>query len=418
MRGFEVTASHSSQTRMPHAVNLLIEDFRSNPANVWFVWWDLNVEITPEQMQTLIATNRPVIGCLNTNCEPKAEWMANFYPDVLPTEGILPLPENGGAVQVIHRTVFDLIEKADPDLAYCFDASGRSCVAFCQESLGVFGEYRRLLSPAYHFDLLCRKNNIGVFAHADVVLKYRGPDGALYPRKEIYRPWLFKKLPPPVIAGDLPPAPHDPRPIAVCLQYCDKDEALAKMRLSLPGITFVYSAGDKYPSGPNALAVALMRNEYTGCKAVLLLEPDCAFTTPDWLCKLGADWDRANAAGKLVMGSWHPVNADHPTMGHLNGNLMFHPEISSMIDIPDVPDDKPWDTFLADIFQPHWCRTGLIKNLNRHKTATRKQIETPECGTKPPVLVHGVKDSSVWDYAANLCATSHSSQVTPKISSG
>ncbi len=121
--------------------------------------------------------------------------------------------------------------------------------------------------------------------------------------------------------------------------------------------------------------------------------------TKDWLDQLSASWDRAAAAGKLIMGSWHPINIDHPTLGHINGNLMFSPELAKKVTIPDVPDDKPWDTFLADVFQPYWCRTGLIKNLNRHRTASRDQLTKPECGTSPPVLVHGVRDNSAWDLA-------------------
>lgn len=163
-----------------------------------------------------------------------------------------------------------------------------------------------------------------------------------------------------------------------------------------------HSNGDKYPKGPNDTALRIIR-ESTGSakiyKAVVLVEPDCVPVAPDWLDQLSEQWDRASAAGKLIMGSWHPVNLDHPTLGHINGNLMFDPRLASLVDIPDVPDNRPWDTFLADVFEPHWCRTGLIRNLNRHRTATLGMMTVPECGTKPPVLIHGVRDESAWNLA-------------------
>lgn len=417
MPGFEVVVSHSNCPREAHAVNLLIEEFRASPASMWFVLFDPEAQIAPHELKAILETGKPVIGALCAKCEFTPDWDASFYPDLKADDnGVLLLPELGATVKAFHRTVFDLIEKADPELTYIYDNTGRSVFAFCQEQLGVFGDYKRLLSPSASLDFLCRKANIGIFAHTKIRPARRGADDTMYPRKEPYHPWEFTRLPPPVCAEDLPEAGHDPRPIAVCLQYCDKDETLAREKWTdcvSPNFRFIYSAGIKYPKGPNDTALELMREDWTGFRAVLLLEPDCAVVTPEWLHALSLDWGRAAAAGKLIMGSWHPINADHPTMGHLNGNLMFAPDIASRIDIPDVPDDKPWDTFLAATFQPHWCRTGLIKNLNRHRTATTKQIETPECGTKPPVLIHGVKDNSVWNYA-----TKSSSPATEKTSSG
>jgi len=195
----------------------------------------------------------------------------------------------------------------------------------------------------------------------------------------------------------------------VCLQSCAKDHIQAK-RLwdymtkegSRHNFQFFESTVEGYPKGPNEQAAHIFSVApmiYQDCKAVLLIEPDCCPVTPDWLEQLSRSWDRASAEGKLIMGSWHPINIDHPTLGHINGNLMFSPDLAKRINIPDVPDDKPWDTFLADVFAPFWCRTGLIKNLNRHRTASRTQLTTPECGTRPPVLIHGVRSNDAWDLA-------------------
>jgi hypothetical protein len=421
---FNITIAHSPHPQQAHAVNSLIEGFRNMPGAIFFVWWDTRVEITPDQLETMIRAKKGVVGCLFTNDNPDPEWQCSFFPDMQAGEdGLLLVPEMEAGVKVFHRRVFDVIEKNDPKLAYIFDNSGRTNYAFAQERLFSFGEYERLLSPAKHLDYLCRHNGISILAHTGVMVKWRGHDGKLYPEKWPYMPWKFRRLPPPEDAADLPAAPADPRRIKVVVQYCDKDIGQQKRLVqwivdtsTVPELR--YSPGDKYPKGPNDTALALMRENWDGVKAVLLLEPDCVPVAPDWLERLSAEWDRASAAGKLIMGSWHPININHPTMGHLNGNLIFDARLAQKITIPDVPDQHPWDTFLAATFQPYWCRTGLIKNLNRHKTATQRQLSEPECGKVPPVLIHGVKDESVWNYAKSLCDTASSSPATEKTSSG
>lgn len=381
-----------------HALNLLIDEFRLEPKNEWFFLWDTKVEITAENLVTLIQSRVGVVGALYANKAYEPKWMAAFFPDMKASEnGLLAVPELDAGAKLYHRTVFDEIERKGKVVPYIFDQSGRSLPAFCQETLVNFGEYKRILRPANYLDWLCRESGIGIFAHIGVIIaKGKGP----------YRPWEHTRLPPPECAEELPEAPHDPRPITVILQYCDKDKALANSvaeRIwinSSVEVILQYSAGNQYPKGPNEAAIGTIRLlENSAAKAVLLIEPDCCPVTPDWLEQLSASWDRASAAGKLIMGSWHPVNMDHPTLGHINGNLMFSPDLAKRITIPDVPPDKPWDTFLADVFQPHWCRTGLIKNLNRHRTASLAQLTKPECGNRPPVLIHGVRDESAWNLA-------------------
>ena len=424
--GFVVSIAHSAHPQPAHAINSLIEHFRNEPDAVFLVLWDTRVEVTPGEVAAMILSRKGVVGALFTNDDRIPEWQCGFFPDLQADEaGLLRVPEIEFGCKVYHRTVFDVIEKKDPSLTYIFDNSGRTNYGFAQERLFQFGEYQRLLSPAKHLDYLCRHHGIHIYAHTLAMAQTRGHDGKLFPKAWPHMPWKFKRLPSPVDAAELPEAAHDPRPILVYIQYCDKDRAQAgrlRQRIFLLGVrpAMFYSPGDKYPKGPNDTALEIMRckRDYT-YKAVLLLEPDCVPVAPDWLDKLSDEWDRAAAAGHLIMGSWHPLNVNHPTMGHLNGNLMFHPSIAEKITIPDVPDEHPWDTWLAATFQPHWCRTGLIKNLNRHKTATIRQLSVPECGKIAPVLIHGVKDESVWNYAKSLCpTTASSSPATEKTSSG
>lgn len=411
MPEYEIAVIHSAFEREAHAVNMLIDEFRSDPANIWFVWWNLAVLMGPRDLRRLILTRHAVIGALFTDCERRANWQASFYPGVTPSEnGTFPVAELGAGVKVFHREVFELIEGKNPNLRYIFDNSGKSVVAFCQDRIVPVQEYRRMLSPAFNLDQLCRESGIGVFSHSEVVLKRLAPDGSIHPSRIIPRPWLSKREPPPVCVEDLPTCDKDPRKIGVYIQFCEKDEAQADRlfeRLCEQNISagMQFSFGDKYPAGPNTTALGFFRMHFPPeiYKGVLLLEPDCCPTSEEWFEKLSGDWDKARAAGKLIMGSWHPINYTHPHLGHLNGNLIFDPEIAKKLTIPDVPDDEPWDTYLADVFAPVWCRTGLIKNLNRHRTATIEQITTPECGTVPPVLIHGVKDESVWNYAKEHC---------------
>jgi len=324
--------------------------------------------------------------------------MASFYPylPALPN-GLLPVPELEMGAKLYHRSVFDALEKSNSELSYIFDQSGRSIFGFCQERVLPVLDYRRLTSPSQFLDHLCREAQVMIYAHTGVIINRA--------KKEPYRSWEHPRKPAPVIAEELPDTPHDPRLVHVVIQHCDKDgRAAAKLyeeiRKITENVTLEYSPRGGYPMGPNECASHLIKYSWgNAIKAVLLLEPDCCPVTPDWLDQLSDSWDRAAAAGKLIMGSWHPINLDHPTLGHINGNLMFSPDLAKRITIPDVPPNIPWDTYLADVFELYWCRTGLIKNLNRHRTATRAQMIKPECGNKPPVLLHGIRDESAWNLA-------------------
>ena len=399
----EVRFSWPTEAHGAHAYNMTIDEFRLEPRNEWLFFWDTSVAITPKDIVTMVGEKVGVVGALYESGGAHSRWCAAFFPDwkADADTGLLAVPELEAGAKLYHRTVFDKIEEKRKDLYYIYDNSGRTIPAFCQETTISFSEYKRMVSPALFLDALCREAGVWIYAHTKVILAQgKGP----------YRPWENTRLPPPVCAEDLPVVSRDPRPIMVCLQSCAKDrdqaqrlmERLSHFKLSGCEVKLFESTVDGYPKGPNEQAIDIIRaspSVYRDFKAVLLIEPDCCPMTKDWLEQLSESWDRASAAGKLIMGSWHPINIDHPTLGHINGNLMFSPELAKRITIPDVPDDKPWDTYLADVFQPYWCRTGLIKNLNRHRTATRDQLTKPECGTRTPVLVHGVRDSSAWDLA-------------------
>lgn len=395
----EVRFSWPTEAKGSHAYNMTIDEFRLEPRNEWLLFWDTSVAITPKDVVTLIGEKVGVVGALYESGGSNSRWMGAFFPDWKADEdsGLLAVPELEAGAKLYHRGVFDKIEEKRKDLHYIFDNSGRTIPAFCQETTIQFSEYKRMVSPILFLDALCREAGIWIYAHTKVIVAQgKGP----------YRPWENTRLPPPVCAEDLPVVSMRHGQIEVVIQYCDKDfEGAKRLREHIKETCgyecrMFYSEGNEYPKGPNLTALTHLRGTYSpNVEGVLLIEPDCVPVTKDWMDQLRESWDRAAAAGKLIMGSWHPINIDHPTLGHINGNLMFSPDLAKRVTIPDVPDDKPWDTFLADVFQPYWCRTGLIKNLNRHRTATRDQLTKPECGTRTPVLVHGVRDSSAWDLA-------------------
>jgi hypothetical protein len=161
-----------------------------------------------------------------------------------------------------------------------------------------------------------------------------------------------------------------------------------------------------WPGGCNAMWCSLAnefllgkhyRGDWPDVRWALTFESDCVPVHPDWINRLDAEWDLAEADGKKVMGCWMPNG--HP-MGHLNGNLMISPDFARHHSgILGCPSDRAWDVEFAPIFEPVWRKTGLIANFYRALKVTDAQFEKVYSGDAPPVLIHGVKDSSAEDYA-------------------
>jgi hypothetical protein len=310
--------SHQIQFSCPrvegeaHKLNMLIDEFRLEPANEWLFFWNEKIPITPAQIVTLVGAKVGIVGALYSGKEERAVWHASFYPDLPAGENqLLAVPELEMGAKLYHRTAFDFLEKKHEKLHYIFDQSGRTIQGFCQERILPVLDYQRLCSPSNFLDSLCREAGLYIYAHVGVIINRA--------KKEPYRPWEHPRKPAPVCAEELPTATKNDRPILVCIQYCDKDkEAGQRLRAHLEhqGIEpmMVYSPGDKYPAGPNETALRLLRLEPSPLyKAVLLIEPDCVPVTKDWLDQLSDSWDRASSAGKLVMGSCSPSDS----LGHL-----------------------------------------------------------------------------------------------------
>lgn len=163
--------------------------------------------------------------------------------------------------------------------------------------------------------------------------------------------------------------------------------------------------GTGWPRGCNDLWTDLMAESarrvrsgvWENVKAVMTFESDCIPIDPDWLDAIHYEWDLATAAGdRLVLGAWQPQCTP---IGHINGNALFHPSIADRLSIGVANPVLGWDCEFANQFAPYWVKSGLIKNMYQAKKLTDEKILEPWVRGCRPVVVHGVKDLSVEEYA-------------------
>lgn len=169
--------------------------------------------------------------------------------------------------------------------------------------------------------------------------------------------------------------------------------------------------GTGHPAGCNDLWCgwvtdgALKRvysGEWNHVKAMFTFEGDAIPVHPDWISKMSAEWDRAAALGKFIVGCWHPVGI--PGTGHVNGNMLVAPDIGAKFSqLLGCPPDQAWDMYFGGIFEPHWHKSGFIANYYKDLNVTAEQINRCWADWKEPaVVIHGVKDKSVEAYAAGV----------------
>ena len=384
----------------------------------YIIFLDDDIEPTPEDILCILSHRKHVVGGLYTTREEDGKFVLNVFREakIDPKNGLLPIGEIGCGFKCYHRSVFEYLIKNEPALAYISDEDGNTEWGFFSMGVMEVDGKRRWLSEDYWLDQLCRKHGIPVYAdtgarvkHRDQKTKIAYPPGNNWP--EIPAP---REPPtPPVLAEELP-ATVLPGTFLIIVQYWwgDQEHALRLfkfLRQLHPGFVknihmelIESEAGAGYPEGPNLMATGIMSNMGNGntnIKAVLLLESDCVPLAADWIEQLSAEWDRASAAGKLILGSWR---AEGGPFGHINGCMIFDPSLSKRVNLQPIPTKTPWDIHYAKAFSDHWARTGLIANRYKEVCVTEEQLRTPECGTRPPVLVHGVKDDSAWNIAQKL----------------
>jgi len=152
-----------------------------------------------------------------------------------------------------------------------------------------------------------------------------------------------------------------------------------------------------WPAGCNGVAHDVMMlamekrraGEWMHSDAVWLLESDIVPLKRDWLELVDAEWQEARAAGKIVMGAWSP---DHSDFGHVNGNLLFHPELCDRVQ--GMEGSAPhigWDVYHAHRLVRHWWKSRQMANYYRATNVGPSNL-WPE--GEPYSFLHGVKDDS------------------------
>ncbi len=377
----------------------------------YILFIDDDIEPTVQDVLHLMAHKKHVCAGLYTTREEKGSYVMNIFQEAVIEEGtgLLPVGEIGCGFKCYHRSVFEFLITKEPALAYRSDEDGNPEWGFFSMGVREVDGKRRWLSEDYWLDQLCRQHGIEVFADTETRVLHRDQKtGIAYPVgvwPEIPKPYIPPTPPPD--AADYPFTFQDGK-FAVVLQYWKGDRKRALKLWELLStlnphaeLHLKESHGEGYPHGPNRTAFEVIMDfrgftEYSG---VLLLEADCVPLDADWAFQLNHEWMRARAAGKLIMGSWR---AQCGPVGHINGCMVFDPSLADVVEMLPVPKHEPWDIHYAEAFAPYWCRTGLIANRYKEICVTEEQLLTPECGSRPPVLVHGVKDDSAWNIAQKL----------------
>ena len=416
----------------------------------WVVFKDDDIEATAHDLVRLISHRAYVVGGLYTKRCKGGDLVLNQFREAVtdPATGLLPIGEIGCGFKAYHINVFRYLIKKCPELAYVSEDDGTTEYGFfCMAVRQVDGK-SRWLPEDFWLDQLCRDHGVIVYADTMVKVMHRDTDGTLYPIDgkfpALNQPEDCPPPEPPSLVGEMLFRGFHPGRFVIALQYWDgdRDDAIRLARfiadiepcwndrvtmcfvrrhdatpIDQQTIKYVehkfsvnhhvsptHKAG--YPDSPNIMAVALIREaarryhgQWRDVMGVMLLESDSVPVKRGWLVDLIDEWQVALGHGRLLMGAWKPTCGPH---GHINGNMVFHPSLADTLKLPQCPSVIPWDTFYPPIFRRVWAWTGLIANFYREVCCTDQFLSTPECGAKPPVLIHGVKDDSAWNYAERM----------------
>lgn len=171
-------------------------------------------------------------------------------------------------------------------------------------------------------------------------------------------------------------------------------------------VTWGHTSSDEsgWPAGPNAMACEIVATApdwlhevgWSQVDALFMLEPDVVPLSRTWIADLSAEWDRAKAEGKSVMGAWRNSGGAY---GHINGNCILGSAVWGLSCFRKPPRSLAWDCHIAPYVRNKWHPTGLIRNDFQGLGATEEKLRTPEAGDVAPVLVHGYKDASAREIA-------------------
>jgi hypothetical protein len=126
----------------------------------------------------------------------------------------------------------------------------------------------------------------------------------------------------------------------------------------------------------------------TKATGILTFEPDCIPVKRDWIDQLSAEWDRALAEGKQVVGHLHQWRDSF----HINGNAIFHVRMLEFY--PALRSTKagmPWDIYHQELIVPLANDSTQILQYYRMKEFTQEHWEGLEKRGVRPAFFHGIK---------------------------
>lgn len=177
--------------------------------------------------------------------------------------------------------------------------------------------------------------------------------------------------------------------------------------------TYSYTStrrGTGWPNGCNSIFFGALEwiyhkmaaNKIPHYKAVLILGPDSAPLSRDWLPKLHKNWDDATAAGKVYMAG---ALIEHGGREHINGDcVLLSGDLKFLkwltVKVGDVKLSAGWDWYLAAAFkQWGWADFPSIKSYWRIPAFT--QDDWANCVKQGVDWVHGVKTDELLTISRN-----------------
>lgn len=154
-----------------------------------------------------------------------------------------------------------------------------------------------------------------------------------------------------------------------------------------------------HPGGCNGMWHDLMdqsyylhKNNQWEYEFLLTTEADSCPLIVDWDEKLMAAWLREPG---VVMGHWIK---QHSTVGHINGNALFDPCLTSMSQrLIGTPHNKSWDTWHAPLFKKlGWADIPEIRSHYDSKNFDSKIYD--DLAKAGCVWLHGYKDDSLFKF--------------------
>lgn len=160
-------------------------------------------------------------------------------------------------------------------------------------------------------------------------------------------------------------------------------------------------AGSGFPFGCNEMAYFILGwpakdpRLFEEVDAMLVLESDCVITRRAWDVEVLREWERTEAAGKIVCANLiHNGHGGYPR--HVNAASMFGKEIAALAAGPlrGGPAHIGWDFFHGRHLDPVAYDSPIFFLDYRRESIQPSELFAPRKKGLTPLIYHGVKDTS------------------------